>query len=201
MSTYKKLVELEESHNSAMLKIREYLHTPSSMQPLVEWILSSDMSVYDYMPRDWAHTMYQAGGVADVLGMIHHALYDDGEIEFVKVNGKPFMVFYGKWEPGFESHVIEQVLYSEDPEDHCNVEVLPRHPEQFVELLKQQWLRLLKGYILWDAGQFGKTSKEEGWDFAVSVYSGKHMFDQIDLEELKGIYDSGNKREWLKYIV
>lgn len=195
MLTHKKLFELEESHNIAMREIGEYLHTPSSMQPLVEWILSSDMSVYDYMPREWANEMFRSEGVADLLGAIHHALYDDGEIEFVKVNGKPFMVFYGKWNEDFVDYVVEQFTHEADTEKLYYMEVLPKDPGQFVELLKQRWLRQLKGYILWDAGQKG------GWDFTVSMHSGKHMFDQIDLEELMGIYRRSDNREWLEYMV
>lgn len=194
MSTHKKLVELEESHKSAMREIGEYLHTPSSMQPLVEWILSSDMSAYDYMPHDWANKMYHAEGVADLLGMIHHALYDDGEIEFVKVNNKLIMVFYGKWNEDFVDYVAEQFTHETDIEKVYYMEALPKAPEQFVDLLKQRWLRQLKGYILWDAGTVG-------FDCAVSFHDNKHMFDQIDLEELRRVYDSGDRCEWLKYIV
>ncbi len=105
----KKLKEFEKNYEDACAIIQKYLK-PSKMEPsmheLCAWMLKTDANPYAYLPESMAGGMDSAQGFVGILRTIEHALYDDGDLTFVSVNGEPRMVFASAHEPGFERFVL-----------------------------------------------------------------------------------------------
>lgn len=103
--------KFESSFNQAISAIKTYLETNNhreGMDGLTEWLLTTDANPYSYLPESWAGFIGSAEGFASLLNIIAHALYDDGDITFVTVNGEPRIVFTNQYDENFRDLVLSR---------------------------------------------------------------------------------------------
>ena len=103
-----KLKSFQNRYNEAIETINQYLKGPESMKELTHWLMTTDASSYCYLNDNWAGMTETAEGMAVLLNCIHHAIVDDGDITFVKVNGEPRIVFAHKFDDNFRETVLGQ---------------------------------------------------------------------------------------------
>ena len=106
--------KFESAHREALDNINHLLNEPSEMQGLVKWMVDTDANPYGYLPHGWAGALSSAESFSSLLDYIHHAVFDDGDITFVSVNGEPRITFQNQWDDGFRDRVLtEQELEME----------------------------------------------------------------------------------------
>ena len=116
------------------------------MHLLVKWMLETDVNPYSYLPEHWAGAVKSAEGFASLVHMLSHALHDDGDVTFVKVDGVPRIVFAWRHEDNFTSLVLSEsekerfAHYVSSP----TIEVLDIEPNQFgvlCDAYQKEWLK------------------------------------------------------------
>lgn len=125
----------EKTHKAALANIERHLTNENSMQPLVAWMLSTEIDPYVYLPEGVASNTDSSTGFSNLLNLIHHALYDDGEITFATLNGQPRIAFCWEGEPGFEDAVLGHPMYSN--EANFEIKVLNIEPIEFGKLAEE----------------------------------------------------------------
>lgn len=149
-----KLQEFQKSFDDSIAVIKAHaepgLYEPH-MDGLVRWMLTTKANPYGYIPSA-ANSFSSADSFAGLLHMIHHALYDDGDITFVSVDGEPRIVFVWR----HEDNLRDFVLTDQEKDFEANpllgvpkvydVQVLDITPEEFGPLYdaheeerKQRW--------------------------------------------------------------
>lgn len=103
-----RFVLFKENYDKAIETINSFLKDESKIKGLTQWLLNTDTNPYSYLPEKFAESMYSADAFASILRTIHHALFDDGEMEFVIVNGEPRMVFMHRSYSNFEEYVLTE---------------------------------------------------------------------------------------------
>ena len=63
------------------------------MGAFTEWLLATESPTYEVMPEGWGAGLETSDGLAAFLKVLHHALYDDGDVCFVDNDGYPRMCF------------------------------------------------------------------------------------------------------------
>lgn len=106
VTVQEKFAEFEESCKNAIKQIEVFLE-PGKYEPhmdkLVKWMLTSDTNPYEYLPAALAGSLYSAQGFASLCSRLHHAIYDDGEVTFITVDGNPRIAFEYPYNDGFMS--------------------------------------------------------------------------------------------------
>jgi hypothetical protein len=137
--------------------------------------------------------MSDAVGFASLCGHIHHALVDDGEINFIAVNGSPRITFLERWIEGFEDRVL-----TDQERDFKANGIGGRKREytvsyfdgvaSFIAAADLYEAESLKKCFLWDA-------RRQGVDFAVEHYGKRPFFQQawIDLIPPQPTNDGGDR--------
>lgn len=90
LNKYQKFIDRFET-DLADLKAFDGRHP--EIQGLLDFLLTTDINRYMFLQEPWAGRI---GNVSDMLSLfyaIHHAVYDDGAISIVSVNGYPRLVF------------------------------------------------------------------------------------------------------------
>lgn len=104
-----KFEQFQKAYDQAVATIHKFLE-PGQYEPqmngLVKWMLETDANPYSFLPYGWADALESAQGFASLLHHIHHAVYDDGDIDFVKVNGEPRIVFAWQHDDKFRDYVL-----------------------------------------------------------------------------------------------
>lgn len=169
----KRFKEFEKGYQEALASIERYQMAGDEMSGLVEWLLNTDANPYGFLPEGWAGAMGSAQGFSSLLHCIHHALYDDGEITFVSVDGEPRIVFYWRHEEDFRNHVLsEQERQLEKMNGiEREVEVLECSANEFGKLYDEYRVKDLQRCFSGDAGRLGI-------DFAVKHYRDYDCFDE-----------------------
>lgn len=194
-----KFEEFKKNYEEAVATIEMFLQ-PTQYNPpmhgLVKWMMETDANPYSYLPHNWAGSMSSAESFAGLLHYISHALYDDGEITFVAVNGEPRIVFVWKHECSFRELVLtEQEQRLEKDFAHLkgsspyDVTVLDIKPEEFGDLYDEYQREWLKRCFKCDSRRGGKAildhyRKYKLWDDS--------MIPEEFLEEMKNA-DEGEK--------
>lgn len=182
----KKFEQFQKEYDDAISLINQFLE-PSKHEPqmngLVRWMMETDANPYSYLPEQWANSMSTAEGFASLLGVINHALYDDGEITFVTVNDRPRIVFVWKHEDNFRDYVL--TAQEKDIEKNSrfrkvryDVKVLDITPDEFGPLYDACHVKELKRYFASDVVSLGPK-------VAVEHYSKHQVFDKSWLDECK----------------
>ena len=137
MSTYQERLTVFRKNFDKALEEIAYFLKPTSYEPrmheLVKWMLETDANPYSYLPSDWGEALENAQLFVELLHLIHHALYDDGDICFVSVNGQPRIVFHDPHDIGIHrSALTEQERYAlEQFGRRHEVEILDIQPNDF----------------------------------------------------------------------
>ena len=156
--------------NNAIDRIQKVINTPEDaydyeMSVLIKWMLTTDANPYSYLPDGFRGSLYSVQDFEGLISVIHHALYDDGEITFIKINGEPQITFIWKHEDNFEDLVLTSAeKASRNRGFKVEVEVLDISPAEFPALYEEYLLNSIKKSFLWDA-------RRRGLDFAIHHYS------------------------------
>lgn len=160
----------KKNYEEAVETIHRFLKKPESMKGLVHWMMETNANPYSYLPEQWAGCVNSAEGFAGLLHYIHHAVEDDGDICFVKVNGEPRIVFAHPYDKGFKDKVLtnqEKVIEKRPILGKLRelyIEVLSIEPNEFGKIYDEYLIKDLKRCFSIDAGM-------NGVEFAKKHYS------------------------------
>lgn len=101
---------IEENYKKAVEHINRCLTDDKypELQAITKLFMKTDVNPYGFLPEHFADGFDTAGGMSSLLGAIHHALYDDGDISFPLVNGEPRIVFLHPYEDFYEDFVLTE---------------------------------------------------------------------------------------------
>lgn len=163
----------ERNYKQALDDIEVYSTAPATAV-LAQWMLSTEVLSRRFLPKGWTGALNGPGEFSGLLAVIHHALVDDGDIEFVSVNGMPRMVFCNRHEEAFREVALTPY---EQLQARTKVQVLDCTADEFGTLVEAADTAELKRCFAIDAGR-------EGVDFAVKHYSSAYCYDPSWIEEL-----------------
>lgn len=165
------LEQLEQRHQEAMANIRSYFRpSDCDMISLAVWLCNTDANPYDFLPRVWAGLAETSTGMSSLLDVIRHALFDDGVITFVSVDGQPKIVFAEK------DDAVEKASWDTNYTAKC-VEILNIHHNDF-GLLYDEWHRKhIRRCFLADVRALGKEK-------AADQYRKYRLWDESWSQEL-----------------
>ena len=154
----------------------------AEMRELVNWLLTTDANPYAFLPEEWAHSLNAAESFADLLHYIHHAVYDDGDITFVTVNGEPRIVFANQYDDNFrdraltnqEKEIEKRTIFGKLRT--YEVSILNISPNEFGHLYDAFNLKDLQRCFSIDAGRLGVK-------FATDTYSKYACFTSDWIEQ------------------
>lgn len=153
----KLLSKVEESKKF----FEKFIEEDNSATHLLRWMIDNDIPAYNVFPNYVAGKFYSIPGIDYLYSILTHALFDDGDIEFLKItkiyesghNIKeyPKIVFNWRGEDDFYTHVIDVLqLPQEDGKLSYEFEVLSDVYEYIKEyemaqkeekeLLENRWL-------------------------------------------------------------
>lgn len=179
--------KFNQSHFAAIEIIKRFME-PGRYEPqmdkLVKWMLETDANPYSYLPEEWASAFGSAQGFASLLHYIHHAVYDDGEITFVRVNGGPRIVF--ACHEGDDDKFRNLVLTEQEKEiekrpifGRCRpyeIEVLDITPNEFGPLYNEFQSAEVKHWFINDAASHGT-------EWAAEHYRKYHCWNEAWITE------------------
>ena len=94
--------KFQQSYDEAIAGIHYLLETDKEYEKdvstLVKWLMETDINPYSFLPANWAECLEDAVNFYILCRHIHHALVDDGCINFIKINDSPrisFIEHYG----------------------------------------------------------------------------------------------------------
>jgi hypothetical protein len=109
-----KLLSDEEKSKKFFEKVIE---EDNAAAHLLRWIIDNDIMPYNVFPNYMAGQFYSIRGIAYLYSILTHALFDDGDIEFLKITKiyesgykrkeYPRIVFNWRGEDNFHIHVID----------------------------------------------------------------------------------------------
>ena len=183
----KRFEEFKRAYDDAIATINFYLE-PGSHEPqmnsLVKWMLETDANPYSFLPEQWGGALGTAEGFAGLLKFIDHALYDDGDITFVSIDGQPQIVFDHRFEDGFRERVLgEQRAQMEKKYGiEYAVNVLDITPDEFVELY-EAW------HTDWVKSCFMRDAKRANVEWTAEHYRKYQCWDESWVDEAKRSID------------
>lgn len=180
-----KFQEFQNSYDKAVKTIHEFLQPNHSMQKLVHWMMETDANPYGYLPEKYAGMTCSAEGFAGLLRIMHHDLYDDGDVTIVKVNDEPRITFVWKREENFRDLILSETekqqekIYSRHKKDKqlYQVEILDINPIDFGDYYDEWYRGQIKRWFL--------ISTEFGVEHAVEHYSKYKFFDHAWINEVE----------------
>lgn len=113
---------------------------------LSQWLLSTTVSPYDFMPHSWQNFKCDPFSTDALLCQIHHALVDDGDICFVSLNLenktlRHFIMFYPSYDDSFEqecfkenSHLIQSYINGRESHHRVMKSMIEKFPEKTFSL-------------------------------------------------------------------
>lgn len=173
-----------KSFEDAITIIDRFCNTPSRIDRLARWMLETDANSYSYLGDAWGGSFSSAESFASLLHTLRHAAEDDGDVEFVKVNGKPRIVFCWRHEPCFRDIALSQMEKCMEENGICgrkityNIEVLDIAPNEFGRIYDEYQVNDVKRCFMGDA-------RSHGVDFAAQHYNHYQCFDEKWIEQFK----------------
>jgi len=170
-----KFAAFKKNYDQAIESIKRFLE-PGKHEPqingLVKWMMETDANPYSYLPENWAGCTKSAESFASLLHVIHHAVYDDGDISFVTVNGEPRIVFAWHHEDNFRNYVLSE--QEKDLEKRWSskyaIEVLEIEPDEFGPLYDAYYAKQIKRWFMNDA-------ESNTVEYAIEHYQKYKLFD------------------------
>lgn len=179
----KKIEEFNRMHEEALQTIKDMLE-PRQYDPdsssLFKWMLETDANPYSYLPERWAVGMSTAAECASLFRYIDYAVYDDGDITFVKVNGEPRITFVWRHEDNFRDLVLSSQEKDLEARHHFKyeVEILDIKPAEFGPLYDAYQRESVKRYFIADA-------RAEGVDWAAEHYRKYNCWEESWIEDAR----------------
>lgn len=170
-----KFQEFQEAYDDAVVTINQFLTDTqcAEMQGLVQWLMTTDASPYSYLPSNWVGSVNTAEGFASLLYHIHHAVYDDGDICFITVNGEPRIRFLYRHDPRFRDLVLNnsELVMEKDGRRTYDIQVLDITPNEFGEVYDAWQKKDLRRRFILD-------SVVQGTKWASDYYRNRRCWDE-----------------------
>lgn len=166
--------------------INSLLQTPQ-LSKLYNWLLTTDTNPYSFLPEGWANSLVTASGTSALFSMIHHAVIDDGEISFVKLNDEPMMLFIDV--RNMSQQDLYKFLLTEQEKSsgfEFDIEILKIEPNDFgdhVDFYQRKWMQ--KCFI--------QDAAQHGIEFTKDAYSKYKLFSEDWEHNLKDKIDKRKK--------
>lgn len=184
--TLVKFESFQNRYNEAIENINQYLKGPESMKELTHWLMTTDANAFSYLPMEWAGVSYTAEGMSALLDCIHHAVVDDGDITFVKVNSEPRIVFANEQDDNFRETVLgqhgllSQKRYIARGLGPFHIQVLDIKPNEFGKVYDEY-------QSFWLKKSFMDTARRLGVEFAKKHYSEYNCWDESWVDEVTNL--------------
>lgn len=145
MSELRNMKLFEKAYKEAVGAIERFL-IPTNYSPpmdgLVRWMLTTDANPHSFLQEGYGGALSTAEDFAALLGTLHHALYDDGDVTFVTVDGEPRIVFAHEFDDDFKACVLSKQEQDIEEKWETNplykgrklsydIQVLPKVPNDF----------------------------------------------------------------------
>lgn len=164
---------MEKNHKEAIATINMCLNDSSEpeMQAITSYLLETEANPYSFLPDGWGGSTSTYTGFQSLLRMIHHALYDDGDISFPIVNGEPRISFLNKHDEDYEEHVLNSTE-KHFKQHHGNTYEVEQCKDVFDFIAKHSdyHRKDVRRFFILDAAI-------HGWEFAVEHHSRYANFD------------------------
>ena len=164
-----KFAKFQQAYDDSIARINQVLDNPAyeAARPLIEWLLVTDINPHQFMPSGWEDALSTAGAFDAFVGTVLHAMYDDGDMVFVRVGGAPRMVFADPHSDGFHQTVLNMhEKYMITRGSVYDIEVMTMSPTQFVAAVEEHHTNHLRQCFIYDAGRHGV-------DWSTQHHSGK----------------------------
>ena len=154
----------EKTYNEALITINRFLNdgTTGDLRKLTAWLMDTDANPYSFLPHEWAGSLGSAESFAGLLYFIHHAIYDDGDICFVTVNGEPRIVFAHPEDKDFRERVLsEQEQDIATRPQYCakyDIQVLDINANDFGDVYDAWHANWIRECFISDAEQFDNVN-------------------------------------------
>ena len=172
----------EERHRKALDDIQKYIdNTPKDFSDFIKWLLKTHIKACNFLPDGWGRSLDSAGDFLGLVSVLNHSLYDDGDLTFIKVNGKPRIDLHWHKDDKFEELALTS--YEIHCRDHFGVsfrvEILNvTIPEFIKEVEEYEKLALKKHFI--------QTAKVHGIKQAIANYKDDQSYSE---EWVKDFYN------------
>lgn len=104
-----KLIRFEKNFEIAKTKYAEIMKGENDAAILFKWLAENDINEWGVF-HGGAHYSDTLEGWISMYHHLHHALYDDGDVTFVKTRFQgPKIIFYWKKENNFEEVFMENI--------------------------------------------------------------------------------------------
>lgn len=104
-----KLIRFEKNFEIAKMKYAEIMEGENDAAILFKWLAENDINEWGVF-HGGAHYSDTLEGWISMYHHLHHALYDDGDVTFVKTRFQgPKIIFYWKKENNFEEVFMENI--------------------------------------------------------------------------------------------
>jgi hypothetical protein len=178
MEIINRLEKFQKAHDEALENINSMLNTDKDYEQdfklLIRWLMETEINPYSILPECWAGSVNDAVSFEGLCRHIHHAMVDDGEIEFITVNDEPRIVFVGAWEEKFEDRVLTEQEYDMKYRGYggrsmtFNIVLLEKNVQKFIEARLAFDIADLRRCFEWDAA--------DGLEHAIKHYGDNPLF-------------------------
>ena len=179
----KEFDKFKQSYDAAIKEIKKFTAPSHGMSAIANWMLTTDANPYTYLPEHWSESSETAEGFASLLRFMSHAIYDDGDITFVTVNGQPRILFDWRHEEDIRVRAMHSI--EKDCEENYgskyDVKILDIAHEDFGSLYDEWQRNDIKRCFMADAVM--------GVDWAVNVYRKYNCWDESWIDEAKVEYE------------
>ena len=140
------LEHYEQNIIKAKEKYLEIMEGNDDAAILMKWMASSDeYSPYSvFLEKNIASCCSTLEGFVDLYHLLHHALYDDGDITFVKTNYYPVAIFYWAGEPNFKEYYNS--LVQEGCENLFEINGYYNNVQEFISAYDQHHIKMEEIY-------------------------------------------------------
>jgi len=152
------------AHKNALSEVQRALQGAPELAALTAYLMETDANPYGFMPKGWEGAAQTSTGFAAFLGVLHHALYDDGDISFPIVNGGPRIAFVWQREHNYAELVLSDTEKSFRREHGSTYEItFAAGALDFIERHRKHHSKEVREWFIEDAARHSVG-------FAVSVY-------------------------------
>ncbi len=169
----KKFEEFEKAHQDAMRDIKEYsTKSQSEMMAITNYLLKTEDNPYSFLPKGWEGSIATSTDFLSLLNVIHHALFDDGDISFPIVNGEPRIALVSRHTENYLDFILtdNEIKDLKSGKKQYTVKQC-KDVLDFIEKHQEYFKNQVKNWFTNDAAR-------EGLDFALEYYQKYSNFDQ-----------------------
>lgn len=117
-----------EQDKENFIRIMNYTPNNDALK-LFQWMMNSEYNQYSFFSDpQFGNEMSSLAGAVGMYQLINHALYDDGDITFVKTKSWPLICFYNRKENDFREVFMSEIKKS----GHGNFVLKHKKPLSFI---------------------------------------------------------------------